>query len=467
MTSTSRASSRRPAGLGPRRVLAAARWLGRALRLRVERLARLAFEQASGQARLAQYPLGAQIATEGPRSAAVFASSGRAASASRCEYADIVLADEPGVTEGAWTDATVVRLSDLPEHVSVPAFDSLEWNPIGWKLNDASAVLASDVSDDADPAARAGQLAASAATGQVIRAGAGDPDLRSLLGAELYALMSDDDRINSADGHEREAISIDMRRHALRDHSLRARARQVIAAAGLTPPYRRVSVLLATCRPEQLDHAVAAVSSQTYPEIELVLALHGDGFTDAAVQSALAQIDRPVRVTAVAAQQPLGAVLNAAVEASTGVLLAKFDDDDYYSADHLWDLVLAQEFSQAELVAKGAEYVYLSSRDRTLRMFGRRGERYLGYPGVSGGAMLIARHHLDAAGGWRRIPRHVDTGLARDVVRVGGRIYRTHGRGYLRVRHGRSHTWDMDESHFLGRAREARDGLDLDFAGVA
>ena len=104
------------------------------------------------------------------------------------------------------------------------------------------------------------------------------------------------------------------------------------------------------------------------------------------------------------AREPLGAVLNAAVAASSGTLIAKFDDDDYYSPDHLWDLILAHEYSQAELVAKGAEYVYVARQERTLRMFGRRGERYLGYPGVSGGAMLISRHHLDQAGGWRRVP---------------------------------------------------------------
>ena len=279
--------------------------------------------------------------------------------------------------------------------------------------------------------------------------------------------MSDRDRIAGADAHGREAISIDMRRGALRGHSLRARARQVIAAAGLDPPLPKVSVLLATNRPERLESAVASVAAQTYPNTELVLAPHGDGFSDDAIARGVEMAGCGVRVAPVAGREPLGGVLNTAVAASTGNLITKFDDDDYYSPDHLWDLVLAHEYSQAELVAKGAEYVYVASQDRTLRMFGRRGERYLGYPGVSGGAMLISRHHLAEAGGWRRVPRHVDTGLAQDVTWVGGRIYRTHGRGYLRVRHGDNHTWNVDESHFTGRASDAREGLDLAFAGIS
>ena len=450
----------------PRQVRPLARWLTRALWLRTKRLAGLARDRAAGRHRKAPYPLGAQIATDGPLAAAVFAASGRVAPASGSAHADIVVVDGPGAGRGLPPGAVVVALASAGEQLSVPAFDPLSVNPIGWKAQNAEPVLASDVTGESDPALRAAALAARAATGAVVRLPADDRGMRPLLGAELHDLMADNDRIAGADSHEREAISIDMRRGALRDHSLRARARQVIAAAGQQASPPAVSVLLATNRPERLDAAVTSVAAQNYPNAELVLAPHGDGFTDEALAQAVEAAGMPVRVAPVDAAEPLGAVLNAAVAASTGTLLAKFDDDDHYSPHHLWDLVLAHEYSQAELVAKGAEYVYVAGQDRTIRMFGRRGERYLGYPGVSGGAMLISRHHLAQAGGWRRVPRHVDTELARDITRIGGRIYRTHGRGYLRVRHGDDHTWDMDESHFTGRATDTREGLDLAFAGI-
>ena len=450
----------------PRRAVLLARWLARALRLRAARLGGLAADQATGRASKANYPLGAQIATAGPRAAAVFAASGRVMPASRSRHADVVVADARGEAPNAYPGACVVALPDLPRPASVPAFDPLAFNPIGWTPEQAAAVLSSEVSNDPDPVARAGTLAARAATGAVVRIDDGKPDLGPMLGADLFALMSDVARAADPDSYQQEALSIEMRRCALRDHSLRARAVQVIAAAGLDAPLPRVSVLLATRRPERLAAAVAAVSAQNYPRLELILAPHGDGFDDDSVAAAADRAGCPVRVTPVAGDQPLGAVLNAAVEASTGTLVAKFDDDDYYSPHHLWDLVLAHEYSQAELVAKGAEYVYVASHDVTVRMFGRRGERYLGYPGVSGGAMLISRHHLHTAGGWRRIARHVDSALAQDVTRIGGRIYRTHGRGYLRVRHGDGHTWHVDESHFMGRAKDVREGLDLAFAGV-
>lgn len=450
----------------PRRGLMLLRWLARALWLRARRAAGLASDRATGRSGRAQYPLGAQIATAGPRSAAVFAASGRVPSASESRHADVVVLDASGAAGGVWPGAATVALSDLAAHLSVPAFDSHTVNPIGWTLDDGTSLLVSAVTDEADPAARAGAVAARAATGTVVRLAEDHPEMAQLLGAELHALMSDHDRISRADNHHREAMSIDMRRCALRDHSLRARARQLIAAAGLDAPPPLVSVLLATRRPDRVQAAVAAVAAQTYPKIELVLAPHGSDFDDDAVAEAMLQVRCPVRIVPVAGDQPLGVVLNTAVAASSGTLLAKFDDDDHYSPDHLWDLVLAHEYSRAELVAKGAEYVYVAGRDCTVRVFGRRGERYLRYPGVSGGAMLISRHHLAEAGGWRRVPRHVDTALAQDVVQAGGRIYRTHGRGYVRVRHGDGHTWNMNDSHFLNRAREVREGLDLAFAGI-
>ena len=469
MTSSSRASS--PIGASrvirnPRQARPMARWLARALWLRTKRLGSLARERSAGRSRKALYPLGAQISTDGPRAAAVFAASGRVMPASAAHHSDVVVADAAGRADGAYGRAAVVVLSSASPQISVPAFDPLVVNPIGWKPTDAVPARATEVTAETDPATRAGVLAATAATGAVIHIADNDPELGPRLGEDLLALMSDGDRIDGSDAHGREALSIDMRREALRSHSLRARARQVVSAAGLEAPLPRVSILLATNRPERLEAAVASAAAQTYPNIELVLAPHGSDFADDAIVRAVEMAGCGVRVTPVEAREPLGAVLNAAVAASSGTLITKFDDDDYYSPDHLWDLVLAHEYSQAELVAKGAEYVYVARQERTLRMFGRRGERYLGYPGVSGGAMLISRHHLDRAGGWRRVPRHVDTGLAQDVTCIGGRIYRTHGRGYLRVRHGDSHTWDVDESHFTGRASDGREGLDLAFAGI-
>ena len=287
---------------------------------------------------------------------------------------------------------------------------------------------------------------------------AGWPVLRECLGPELHDLMTRAD-VFSADARQREHASIRLRRAALRNHSIPARPPPPAAPASTAaswPP--EVSVLLPTRRPEMLAGAVANVARQTYPRLELVLAAHGDGFDPARISELTAALDCPVQVVPVAAEAPLGRVLAAAAAAASGKLLTKFDDDDLYGAEHVWDLVLAREYSRAELVAKGAEYVYLAASDLTIHRFGGKGERFSRRPTIAGGTMLMAASDLAAAGGWRPLPARVDEALIKDVDRTGGRIYRTHGAGYVLVRHGVGHTWPAADDYFLAQAELVRPG---------
>ena len=174
----------------------------------------------------------------------------------------------------------------------------------------------------------------------------------------------------------------------------------------------------------------------------------------------------PAKVLRVSAQATLGSVLNLATTAAAGPLLAKMDDDDLYGADHIWDLVLAHDYSGAEVVGKGHETAYLVRSDQTLRraMDGAEGFRSRN---LAGGALLVSRHGLDQAGGWRRLARGEDSALLLDVRRAGGMVYRTHAAGYLYIRHGVRPTWRADDAELLSRAQLVRAGLRPELADVA
>ena len=477
-------------------------WIVRAVRRRAT--ARRAMQAPPGidRSQLARYALGAEIAAAGDRAAAVLAVSARVGGPTGDRHLDLILVDTDEARQALAPDATgpsrpaVAVLDELHPRLSVPAFDAGAVNPIDWTPDhdQAPAALASlwqppaaavaslhldaerisalrrlhHVVDDGaglgDAAQRAGTLAALAAAGVLVQVTRTDEVLEECLGAELHGLMASG-RVTTAQGHAREQLSITMRRLALRDHSLRARSRQLLEAQGLEAPLPQVSVLLPTRRPELLGAALEAVRVQNYPRLELVLALHGEGFgTDDRIGALTEPLGCDVQVVRVGAAKTLGEVLNAAVAASSGTMLTKFDDDDYYGADHVWDLLLTRQYSGATLVAKAAEYVYLSRLDRTVRVSKMR-ERFVPHPVVSGGVLMISRQDIDAAGGWRRVPRSVDISLARDVVQVGGDIYWTHGAGYLRVRHGDEHTWTIDDDFFLGRSDDMRQGRDFEFSG--
>ena len=485
--------------------LANIRWKLRRVRKRLKIWLGLQAKSRRYVPRLARYPLGAEITASGRVASAVLAASTRVGTPSGDHHVDIMVVDSPSTarsvagTSPLRNGPAVVRLDKLSPRLSVQAFDAEAVNPIGWSAahGPASATLRSQLPSSGrgvfshqiggdvlgelrslhhlkDRATfhrsapqRAAALAALAAAGVLVSVADPDADLKECLGERLVDLLVGP-AVAQASTHERELLSIAMRRCALRDHSLRSRARQILCAAGMDAPVPEVSILAPTRRPERLEAVIDTVRSQTYPRLELVLALHGDGFGgDSEIAALTAALKHPVHVVRVDEAKPLGAVLNAAVEASSGALVTKMDDDDFYSGEHIWDLVLAHEYSRAELVGKSAEYVYLERLDKTVRDAHRQkfSERFIPFIGVSGGVLIIARHDLVAAGGWRRVPRRVDIALAQDVAAVGGRIYWTHGAGYLRVRHGDEHTWTVDDSHFLGRASEVRDGLDLSFAG--
>ena len=455
--------------------------------------------------RPARYPLGAEIAVFGQDAAAVFAASARVDAPTGDRHVDLLLVDSHeasrAVAEDMPPDAqpVVAVLEQMSPLLRVQAFDPEAVNPIGWSAacEPESPTLRSvlprtggvyshlmggdtlealraphHLQDEAKfhraAPQRAATLAALAAAGVIVHIADRDEMLEQCLGKGLHGLMASE-RIPGAGDHEREHLGIAMRRHALQDHSLRSRARQVLGATGIEVLPPEVSILAPTRRPERLGPLLDTVGAQTYPRLELVLALHGEGFADDAEIAARAgDLRIPVQVIRVDGAQPLGAVLRAAAAAAGGALLTKMDDDDFYGDEHVWDLVLTHEYSGAELVGKSAEYVYLEGSGRTVRDSYRQGfsEQYVPFPVVSGGVLMIARHDLEAAGGWRRVPRRVDNALAQDVTALGGRVYWTHGAGYMRVRHGGEHTWDVDDSHFLGRASEVRDGCDLSFAGI-
>ena len=487
------------------------RWFAGALRWRLRQRSGGTRDRSRAPGSVA---LGVEIAVLGPRARSVFAASPRAmrglGPSPGDRHVDAALADTPvEAAEAAAAGIPVALLAGdpdrgIPPSLAVPAFDPGRWNPVGWTPNVEDRVgalgplhlLAPDAAADrraapgepgplrrfhhvedtaafhAGAAARAGILVRLAAAGVPVRLADSDAEqgreLAALLGVQLHALMASG--VRGAGLWARESLSIRMRRAALRDHALPARARQVAEAAGLPDPPLPplVSVLLATRRPHFLTAALANVARQSWPRLELVLALHGAGFAaaDPVRRAAGLHMDfpHPVRLLRLDADLPLGAILNAASEAATGTLLAKMDDDDLYGPDHILDLVLAHGYSGSELVGKCPATVYLARPDRTVRC--RRSPSETWSRSVTGGTMLIARNDLLRAGGWRRASRHVDRALVDDVLSAGGAVYRTHDEGYVLVRHGEGHTWTVDDGHFLDQAEEMRPGWHPALAGL-
>lgn len=217
-----------------------------------------------------------------------------------------------------------------------------------------------------------------------------------------------------------------------------------------------VSLVLVTRRRELVTSAVRQMAALAYPELEIVVALHGvpapEGLEEAAG-------GRPLVVRELDADEVFGTVVDKAFALASGTLVGKFDDDDYVSTEHLWDLVAAHTYSRATLVGKTTTTIYLEALDATVRRI--YGAREAFTHRVAGGTMLLTAEDLRAVGGWSPVTRGVDTALLRSVRAAGGTVYQPHDIGYLYMRYhdATTHTWTADLSHFLRNTREQWVGL--------
>lgn len=269
-----------------------------------------------------------------------------------------------------------------------------------------------------------------------------------LVGEPLAEVLSKVTPADLADRVRREAYCMSLRRLAFGRHGTRASWRTVAEDLGAwTRPGLTVSVVLPTKRPGLLPRIAEQVGRQDWPGVELVLGLHGFGRDHPRVREFEATYEGALVLAEIPAERSLGDMLNDLTATASGELIAKMDDDDWYSRHHLTDLVQAAEFSRADLVGSGAEFVYLEALDVTVRRHRSSGHRYANR--VPGATLLIARDALTAVGGWRPIHRGVDTALARAVTEAGGSMYRTHGLGIVVYRAAKGHTWDPGAEYFL------------------
>ncbi len=263
--------------------------------------------------------------------------------------------------------------------------------------------------------------------------------------------------VDLADPQAREEHSVVLRRAALTAYSSTAWRTRLGELAGVrVAPQPAVSVVMATRRPDLLDHALGQVARQRgVDRLELVLAPHGFEPDVAGVRDAL-----PAGVEVQVLPQPdaavFGDVLHAAATAASGDVVMKMDDDDWYAPDVVADLLLARGYSGAELVGMPDDVYYLEPTDETVRL-GQRTEVYRQF--VAGGTLMVDRGLLRSVGGFRTVRRHVDAQLIAAVRAAGGATYRTHGLGYVLRRTDSGHTWQADLDDLRSRAAESAPGF--------
>lgn len=286
-----------------------------------------------------------------------------------------------------------------------------------------------------------------------------DPDIAELLGPELVSMLRTHENVHFQSDLERESVSIDCRREALRGFTPSRRWANMMSTPFLTD--ESVSIVLPTRRPELLPRILSQIERQSATELEVLIGLHGHTLSDPDMVRLFKGFRFEVKVIPFLRECSLGSVLNGLTREAGGRFVTKMDDDDWYAPHHIEDLLLGKAYSGAGLVGTPVEFTYLEAADiTTQRKFA--GECFTDH--VAGGTLLLSKELIQGVGGWRATRAAVDRGLIDAVRATGERVYRIHGQNYLMHRRSpvpgvMAHTWSAGDEVFLRNSINQWDGF--------
>lgn len=219
-------------------------------------------------------------------------------------------------------------------------------------------------------------------------------------------------------------------------------------------PHVSITPLVATIRPGQLPHILDYLAAQRGVEIQPMISTHG---FEASARDRRAARELGLDVTWLSHDKDvsLGQMYNVMLEQADFPLVAKMDDDDFYDSTYLLDSAMAMRYSNAGIVGKRATFVYLESLDATYFCFGADENRFVH---EVAGPTLVCSTELALATGFSDLSRGEDSDFLKRAAASGASIYAGSRFGFVRMRSGASHTWNVDDSVFTANGEEVHSG---------
>lgn len=208
-----------------------------------------------------------------------------------------------------------------------------------------------------------------------------------------------------------------------------------------------VSIIVCTNRPQFFDNILQNYNRQRYKGKELIIILNHDSMNLQLYQNRVRK-HANVSVYQVPESISLGQSLNAGITRAQFPLIAKFDDDDYYSPFYLKEQVNGLRRTKSDIVGKHSCLVYLGASKTLLVRSPKEKNKYVEF--IQGGTLLFKREILNKV-------RFTDRSIGEDVTflrqcrKRGFKTYATSPYNYVyhRRQNKKSHTWRADDSFYL------------------
>lgn len=212
-----------------------------------------------------------------------------------------------------------------------------------------------------------------------------------------------------------------------------------------------ISVVTSTFRSHMLERVIENFTRQNLQEKELILILNKDSI----------QFENPstanIRVFRLDEAKTLGECLNFGASLAKYNIIAKMDDDDYYSPQYLTNSLRDLQETKADVVGKAAFFVYFKHkkllsvyRPRMNHLFIKNKKLLL-----SGGTLVFKKEILQNAP-FPHLNNGEDILFQQNCLSQQLSIYSGGQQDYVLIRHGieHQHSWQVDDELFLKHCKE-------------
>ncbi|MFK4435503.1 GT2 family glycosyltransferase [Paenibacillus sp. RC73] len=212
-----------------------------------------------------------------------------------------------------------------------------------------------------------------------------------------------------------------------------------------------VSIIACTNRPQFFDNILQNYRRQRYKSKELIIILNNDSMNLQLYRNRV-RGSAHVTVYQVPENISLGQCLNAGMTRARLSLVAKFDDDDYYSPFYLKEQVKELKRTKSDIVGKHSCLVYLSASKKLLIRSPKEANKHVEF--VQGGTILFKKEVLKKV-------RFTDRSIGEDVTflrqcrKKGFKTYATSPFNYVyqRRQNKKSHTWRAGDDFYIEGSR--------------
>jgi hypothetical protein len=224
-----------------------------------------------------------------------------------------------------------------------------------------------------------------------------------------------------------------------------------------------VSVITCTNRINYMDNIFNNFLKQRYKRKQLIIILNNN-VLDIKVWQARANLYNNIKIFQLDESISLGECLNFGVIHSDNELIAKFDDDDFYSEKYLSDSIKGFKLAKAGVIGKSESYLYFEEECILALRNPKKENCYVTH--LDGPSMIIKREVFNYVK-FRDITRGEDKNFCIDCINKGINLYSINKYNHIYFRHAslEQHTWKIENRKLLKQcktvARNVKDIKDL------